>query len=127
MEVLVQDVKPETIVPDLEGHHHHQHLNLNNNNNNQRKITLLSAGTTLSSSNPTTLINSSYSNNNKNIVNSSTPVRTTTLSGHQLQTMAKSSGLSIVHVTLPQVADRSKIQHIIRSSRCIEQKMKGIM
>ena len=94
MEVLVQDVKPETIVPDAE--------EPNQTSQQHRKITLLSAGTTIPSG---TFINRNSHQNN--FVTSSTPVRTTTLSGQQLQTMAKSSGLSIVHVTLPQVADRS--------------------
>jgi hypothetical protein len=46
----------------------------------------------------------SISSSAASLISSSVPVRITTLSGQQLQTMAKSSGLSVVHVTVPQVS-----------------------
>jgi hypothetical protein len=47
--------------------------------------------------------NSNIITSTPHLIANSTPVRIATLSGQQLQTMAKSSGLSVVHVTVPQV------------------------
>jgi len=67
---------------------------------------LTGVGTGLSNS-TTQIVSSTTSTSGSLIVGGSrapSSVRIATLSSEQLQTMAKSSGLSVVHVTLPQVS-----------------------
>lgn len=106
MEVGLHEVKPDpqTIVPGLlevsssdrnnsNSKHHHHHLH----NHHSSSAYNPSKPRNPSSNLPTHKISTIQGLN-------STPVRITSLSGEQLQTMAKSSGLSVVHVTVPQVS-----------------------
>ena len=125
MEVIVQDVKPEVdpILDENSPGEDHKFNHIISNNNSSGSVTrVLTHPNT--SKNIHQLQHQSLINNNSShptgiqyisttgtggIV---TPVRTTTiLSGQQIQTMAKSSGLSIVHVTLPQVETSKTLRH----------------
>lgn len=95
MEVVLHDVKPDpqqSLVPDLE-------RNNSSSKNHHNSSYNPSKPRNPSSNLPTHKISTIQS------LNSSTPVRiiSSSISGGQLQTMAKSSGLSVVHVTVPQV------------------------
>lgn len=116
MEVIVPaDVKPD---PDLEA------SGRNLPNSRQRVSAALSTSSGGGHSKITSIYSSSGNNSHHHhphhhsiassaasLISSSVPVRITTLSGQQLQTMAKSSGLSVVHVTVPQVS-KSKTSSI---------------
>ncbi len=113
MEVIVPaDVKPD---PDLEASGRNLPVN-----SRQRVSAALSTSSGGGHSKITSIYSSSGNNSHHHhhhhphhhsiassaasLISSSVPVRITTLSGQQLQTMAKSSGLSVVHVTVPQVS-----------------------
>lgn len=109
MEVLIapEDVKPNPA--DLEASSRNLAVN------SRQRTTTASLSTSSSGVHAKIAsVNSSSARNNSHhhssitpsasLLSSSAPVRITTLSGQQLQTMAKSSGLSVVHVTVPQVS-----------------------
>lgn len=120
MEVIVPaDVKPD---PDLEASGRNLPVN-----SRQRVSSALSTSSGGGHSRITSIYSSSGNNSHHHhhphhhsiassaasLISSSVPVRITTLSGQQLQTMAKSSGLSVVHVTVPQVSiKKSSISYV---------------
>jgi len=114
MEVILQEVKsesqPQVIVPELGGSDVHSHslskISLGKNKTiiTSTKNSSISPVSIVSSQKISTIQqNHTAISSTPHLLTNSTPVRIATLSGEQLQTMAKSSGLSVVHVTGPQV------------------------
>ncbi len=115
MEVIAQDVKPE-VDPVLDENSPGEELkfNINTSNNNSSGGRVLSHPKSVQQQQQN-LVNNNPSSAGIQYISTTggsgggivTPVRTTTiLSGQQIQTMAKSTGLSIVHVTIPQVENK---------------------